>query len=55
MEDKIPTMEDCKKCEHYIEWECEFGEDLQPYPCASCRSQGQSYDINFENCPLKTK
>jgi len=52
MEKVIPTIEKCKKCENYINWEYSFDLEQPDVPCESCRPQGQSHNIDFKNCPL---
>lgn len=42
-----------KGCEHYIEWELEYGQPT----CYSCTIYGQSYDIEVypDDCPYLTE
>ena len=42
-------------CADYIEWDYQFDKECHPYPCTSCKRQGQSYDIDkiADDCPFK--
>lgn len=44
-----------KNCKWVIEWEYQWDEEIQPYPCVSCKLVGQSHDILEypDNCPYK--
>lgn len=38
------------KCQHLREWDWQFDDECQPYPCVSCDLIGQS--INIDEYPM---